>query len=96
MNSQLLSDEYNIINYYEVGDKRKPLIVCLHGLAGNATYTFDQLCSLLRKDFHLIMVDQPGHGGTSPLNRDSDYLFSSLASGYNHLLVKLQKSLFIY
>lgn len=79
MNSQLLSDEYNIINYYEVGDKRKPLIVCLHGLAGNATYTFDQLCSLLRKDFHLIMVDQPGHGGTSPLNRDSDYLFSSLA-----------------
>ncbi|MEK4522651.1 alpha/beta hydrolase [Psychrobacillus sp. FSL W7-1493] len=86
MENILLSDGCNTINYYEVGDRRNPLIVCLHGLAGNAPYTFDQLSTLLEKDFHLIMVDQPGHGLTSPLSRESDYLFSSLAQWLQKLI----------
>lgn len=76
---QLLIDRRNIINYYEAGDKRNPLIICLHGLAGNSIYTYSELSVLLDKDFHLIMLDLPGHGGSSSLKGEDDYLFSSLA-----------------
>lgn len=86
MDNIFLSGGCNSINYYEVGDRRNSLIVCLHGLAGNALYAFDQLSTLLEKDFHLILVDLPGHGLTSPLSMENDYLFSSLAQWLQNLI----------
>ena len=68
------------VNYSEYGDKRNPTIVCLHGLAGNGFYSFGELVPYLDKNFHLIVLDSPGHGKTSPFQNEDDYLFSNLAA----------------
>ncbi|MER2262862.1 MAG: alpha/beta hydrolase [Psychrobacillus sp.] len=94
MNHKLLVDGDDTINYYEAGDRRNPLIVCLHGLAGNATYTFDQLSILLEKDFHLILVDLPGHGATSALKSENDYSFASLARWIQNFIKRLTEKPF--
>lgn len=84
------------ISYYELGNRDKPTIVCLHGLAGSATYSFSELLNGLSKHFHLIAIDQPGHGRTSAFNKEEDYLFSNLASWYDKVLRQLvSKSFYV-
>lgn len=67
------------VSYYEYGDKKNPSIVCLHGLAANGLYCFGELIPYLKKNYHLIILDSPGHGKTSSFSKEEDYLFSNLA-----------------
>ncbi|TMU85813.1 alpha/beta hydrolase [Bacillus sp. BHET2] len=63
---------------YEIGDKYLPLLVCLHGMTGDSN-SFVELTKHLCNDFHIILLDLPGHGETGPLPHEKDYLFSSLS-----------------
>ncbi|BCB05121.1 alpha/beta fold hydrolase [Bacillus sp. KH172YL63] len=63
---------------YETGDRQLPTLICLHGMTAEAN-SFLELAGYLRNDFHILLVDLPGHGTTAPLDREEDYHFSSLA-----------------
>lgn len=67
------------MNYITYGDKNKPAIVMLHGLAGTGCYSFEELAHHLKDQFHLIVPDMPGHGKTEAFPQAKDYLFSNLA-----------------
>ncbi len=56
----------------EWGDKAKPTIVCLHGWLDNGA-TFHRLAPLLAKNYHLLVVDLPGHGLSQPLADGAHY-----------------------
>ena len=70
--------DHHTFTTYEIGDKNLPTLVCLHGMTGDSN-SFIELAGYLRNDFHLILLDLPGHGETEPLESEEDYLFSSLA-----------------
>jgi pimeloyl-ACP methyl ester carboxylesterase len=70
--------DHHTFSTYEIGDKHLPTLVCLHGMTGDSK-SFIELTGYLRNDFHLILLDLPGHGETEPLESEEDYLFSSLA-----------------
>lgn len=89
MQNYTITTQDGIVNYYEYGDAKNPSIVCLHGLAGNGLYSFEELSFLLEKNFHLIVVDSPGHGKTSPLPKKNDYLFSNLATWLHQVIEKI-------
>lgn len=80
MQNYKLETPEGMVNYYEEGDSSNPTLVCLHGLAANGFYSFGELVPHLTKNFHLIILDSPGHGKTSSFQKESDYLFSRLAT----------------
>ncbi|MGI2326800.1 alpha/beta fold hydrolase [Planococcus sp. YIM B11945] len=79
MKQRLLKKSGSTVSYYEWGNSANPSILCLHGLAGNGWYSFTELANQLKDHFHLVALDCPGHGGSSPLGNEKDYLFSNLA-----------------
>ncbi|XRG80296.1 alpha/beta hydrolase [Rossellomorea sp. GAMAL-10_SWC] len=83
MQNVILSIENKKVSYYEYGNKENPTIVCFHGLAGNAIYSFEELTKILVNKFHLIVFDHPGHGKTTAFDNEEDYLFSNLSNWYN-------------
>ena len=96
MKNHLLKINEVEVNYYEWGTQEKPTIVLLHGLAGSALYSFFELTQLLENDFHLLTIDQPGHGKSSPFINDEAYLFSNLAKWYDKIFsLLLDKPFFI-
>lgn len=86
MQNVILSIENKKVRYYEYGNKENPTIVCFHGLAGNAIYSFEELAKILENKFHLIVFDHPGHGKTNAFENEDDYLFSNLSNWYNNFL----------
>lgn len=56
----------------EWGDDSKPTLVCLHGWLDNGA-TFHRLAPLLAQDYHLLVVDLPGHGLSQPLAEGAHY-----------------------
>lgn len=89
MENFILDIDGKKVSYYLAGDREKPLIVCLHGLAGSAAYSFSKLSEILSKYFHLLFIDQPGHGKSTAFNREEDYLFSNLAVWYENVFETL-------
>ncbi|MGE6415145.1 alpha/beta fold hydrolase [Planococcus kocurii] len=89
MQNYKITTQDGIANYYEYGDAKNPSIVCLHGLAGNGLYSFDELAFLLEENLHLIVVDSPGHGETSSFLNEDDYLFSNLATWLHQVIEKI-------
>lgn len=77
------------VSYYMEESSDKPIIVCLHGLAGSAIYSFSELSKQLGYHFQLLLIDQPGHGNSTPFTREEEYLFSSLAGWYDKVLASL-------
>lgn len=84
-----IATQEGVVNYYEHGDKKNPTIVCLHGLAGNGFYSFGELAPYLNDSYHLIILDSPGHGKTSPFPKEDDYLFSSLATWIHQVVEEI-------
>lgn len=82
MEHHFLEMNGNKVSYYEGGNREKATIVCLHGLAGSAEYSFSELSKELSEHFHLILIDQPGHGKSTAFINEADYLFSNLAGWY--------------
>ena len=72
---------------YEVGDSSLPTLVCLHGMTGDSN-SFLCLAEQLANDFHLILLDGPGHGETDPLQTEEEYIFSSVVKRMDRVLQK--------
>jgi pimeloyl-ACP methyl ester carboxylesterase len=70
---------------YEYGEKKLPTIVCFHGLTGDAR-SFLYLAEHFKGKFHLILIDQPGHGMSDPLVSEEEYHFSSLVKKLYRLI----------
>ncbi|MBQ0730535.1 MAG: alpha/beta hydrolase [Oleispira antarctica] len=56
----------------EWGNSSKPTMMCLHGWLDNGA-TFHRLAPLLAQDYHLLIVDLPGHGLSEPLAEGAHY-----------------------
>ncbi|WP_282020808.1 alpha/beta fold hydrolase [Planomicrobium okeanokoites] len=89
MQKREINTQSGKVSYIEYGNMAKPAIVCLHGLAGNGFYSFAELADRLRDDFHLIILDLPGHGKTKSLPNEEDYLFSNLAKWLHYILTHI-------
>jgi len=80
--------EGNTFHGYEFGDNSLPSLVCLHGMTGDLK-SFSGLIEYLINDFHLILIDSPGHGETDSLKREEDYMFSSLAKSIYQVIQQI-------
>lgn len=89
MENVLLDIDGIQLNYYICGNVKGPTIICLHGLAGSATYSFAELITLLSDHFYVIAIDQPGHGKSTSFKNEEDYLFSKLAKFYERVFEKI-------
>lgn len=49
------------LHFLDYGDPGKPVLVCVHGLSGNA-HNFDALVPHLSSDYHVLSVDVRGRG----------------------------------
>ncbi len=86
-----ISTPYGNVSYWDIGDKRNPTIVCFHGLAGNGLYSFGELLPFIKKHFHVIVLDSPGHGKTTAFESEEAYLFSNMAAWLNQILKRIVK-----
>jgi pimeloyl-ACP methyl ester carboxylesterase len=73
---------------FELGDNGSPSLVCFHGMTGDSN-SFLGLIEYLKEDFHLILLDLPGHGETDALKSEEDYRFSSLVKRIYQVIQKL-------
>lgn len=80
-------DDYTF-HGYEFGDASFPTLVCFHGLTGDSK-SFLGLIKYLINDFHLILLDNPGHGESPLLDVEQDYMFSSLARRIYRVIQKI-------
>ncbi|WP_020414176.1 alpha/beta fold hydrolase [Microbulbifer variabilis] len=54
------------VNYREIGPEGHPVLLCFHG-GGDSLSAWNDWVKILSEDYHLILVDLPGHGLTDPL-----------------------------
>ncbi|MGF9977854.1 alpha/beta fold hydrolase [Viridibacillus arvi] len=78
----------HVFHGYEFGENSLPSLVCLHGMTGDLK-SFSGLIEYLINDFHLILLDNPGHGETSPLELEDDYRFSALVNRIYRVIQKI-------
>ncbi|BBM01588.1 alpha/beta hydrolase [Microbulbifer sp. GL-2] len=64
--NQLSFDDGFSVNYREMGPEGHPVILCFHG-GGDSLSAWNDWAEVLSKDYHVILVDLPGHGLTDPL-----------------------------
>lgn len=89
MANMKLQVEGKEVSYLQYGDNSKPLLVCFHGLAGSGLYSFGKLIPRLEERYQLLVLDSPGHGKSTALDREEDYLFSNLALWFKRVLDQL-------
>lgn len=80
-------DNFNF-HGYEFGESGLPSLVCLHGMTGDSK-SFSGLIEYLINDFHLILLDNPGHGETGSLELEDDYRLSSLVNRVYQVIQKI-------
>lgn len=88
----LTVDNY-LFHGYEAGDKSFPSLICFHGMTGDSK-SFFGLIEHLKEDFHLILLDLPGHGETEALNSEEDYRFSSMVIRLHQVIQLLTQRAF--
>jgi pimeloyl-ACP methyl ester carboxylesterase len=72
----------------EWGDDSKPTLMCLHGWLDNGA-TFHRLAPLLAKNYHLLVLDLPGHGLSQPLPEGAHYyIWQNIETLFELLVVK--------
>ncbi len=81
------------LHYQDYGDKTKPPMVCIHGGAAHAHW-FDFVASELKKDFHVIAINQRGHGDSGWAS-PPDYSYARYAADLNEAFEKLNLQNFI-
>ena len=78
-------------SYLTVGEKDKPALVLIHGLASNK-FTWNAIIEILKDDYFIIAVDLPGHGSNSIYETDFSYssMVDYLFKLQNHLGISFQ------
>lgn len=80
MSLQIMTFCHFDFHYSFRGDINKPLILFLHGFMGDSN-EFNQVISLLSKQFCCLTVDLPGHGKTRILSGEECYTMANTAQG---------------
>ncbi|WP_019508966.1 2-succinyl-6-hydroxy-2,4-cyclohexadiene-1-carboxylate synthase [Pleurocapsa sp. PCC 7319] len=75
-------------NYIFVGDRKKTIILFLHGFMGNL-HDFQEVAALISEQFCCLLIDLPGHGNTE-VKQDRDYAMPNLAQAIIELLKTLK------
>jgi len=78
--SVLTPDGINIATY-EFGDPEAPTVFLVHGFASSALLNWHAtgwVRDLLREGFHVIAIDQRGHGASDKPHRPEDYTMGKL------------------
>ncbi|GAA0493570.1 alpha/beta hydrolase [Salinibacillus aidingensis] len=83
-----ITENNHTFNGYHLGNRNLPILVCLHGMTGDLN-SFLGLINFLSKDFHLILLDSPGHGKTEPFKKEEDYRFSSVVKRIDKVLNRI-------
>ena len=68
-------------------DTNKPILLALHGWLDNAA-SFYRLAPLI-KHYHIIAIDLPGHGHSSPLQSHFDYMMPNQLTWLHDLIQQL-------
>jgi len=75
------------LHYLDFGNGRKPPLICIHGLSGNA-HNFDRLAARLASYYHVISIDVRGRGDSQwgPADEYNPTTYNSdLAALIDHL-----------
>jgi pimeloyl-ACP methyl ester carboxylesterase len=75
------------LHYLDYGSVGKPTILCVHGGAAHAHW-FDFVASGLSRDYHVLAIDQRGHGDSGAAN-PPDYAYERYAADLNEVVEKL-------
>ena len=86
INKQFITNDNNIINYYEI-ENTKPVLLIIHAQGTNAM-SYLKVIKRLSKNFHLFLIDCYGHGKSS--HNKEKY---SLISIGNDLVKFIQKTI---
>ena len=81
----LIGQDYKF-NYSLIGDRRKPVILFLHGFMGSC-HDFSVVIEQL-SEFCCLVVDLPGHGRTE-VSHDTNYQMPQIAEALTALLEQL-------
>lgn len=95
MNRYFINNRNIKIHITEWGDKKNPVIFCLHGLGGSGL-TFIEVADQLKDEYRLISVDAPGHGKTDQLDSAEDYEMPNLTDWLNEILEILEVEQFYF
>ncbi len=83
-----LAGSFYRMRYHEVGSRKHPTVVCVHGLTRTGR-DFDALAAGLADRFHVISPDLPGRGASDWLPDASLYQPQSYVTALAHLLATL-------
>jgi pimeloyl-ACP methyl ester carboxylesterase len=77
------------VHITEWGNKKSPVIFCLHGLGGTGL-TFIEVAEQLKDEYRFISIDAPGHGQTDQLESAEDYEMPNITEWLNEIVDLLQ------
>jgi pimeloyl-ACP methyl ester carboxylesterase len=80
-----IDDNYLNVHVTEWGDKKSPLIFCLHGL-GSTGLSFIEVAEQLKDKYRVISIDAPGHGKTPPFDNPEQYEMPNIITWINNIL----------
>ncbi|WP_026023156.1 alpha/beta fold hydrolase [Paenisporosarcina sp. TG20] len=83
------------VHITEWGDKRHPVIFCLHGL-GSTSLSFIEIAEKLKEDYRIVSLDAPGHGKTPPFLDAEKYEYPYLALWLHRILDILEINRFYF
>ncbi len=83
-----LAGSFYRMRYHEVGSRKNPTVICVHGLTRSGR-DFDALAAGLADRFHVISPDLPGRGASDWLPDASLYQPQSYVTALAHLLATL-------
>jgi pimeloyl-ACP methyl ester carboxylesterase len=85
MKKYFINDGDMDIHITEWGNKRNPVIFCLHGL-GSTALSFIEIAEELKEEYRFVSIDAPGHGKTPPFLEAEKYEYPKLAVWINRIL----------
>lgn len=80
-------------HYVEWGDPQAPTVLCLHGITQTA-HSWDEVAEALAPEFHLLCLDQRGHGD-SQWSPDGSYARGEMAEDVAAIANELGLSSFL-
>jgi len=84
----LLHGAFHRLAYVETGNPAAPKLLCVHDLTRTGR-DFDVLAEALSDQFHVILPDLPGHGGSDWLPDAALYHPASYVQALSHLLAAI-------
>ncbi len=88
VNEYFIDIENKKTRIVEWGDKSKKTIFCIHGL-GSTALSFIEIGEILRNKYHIISLDLPGFGKSSPFINYEDYHIPNLVNWIDKIVSKL-------